>query len=73
MVRPSDRTGAGRADQRLGSRGRVQPFGLYCGERLVAYGELWVDDDEAEVALAAGHRLRPDVGSATSIQPEMLI
>jgi len=30
----------------------VQPFGLYRGERLVAYGELWVDDDEAEVELA---------------------
>jgi ribosomal protein S18 acetylase RimI-like enzyme len=30
----------------------VQPFGLYRGERLMAYGELWVDDDEAEVELA---------------------
>jgi ribosomal-protein-alanine N-acetyltransferase len=30
----------------------VQPFGLYRGQRLVAYGELWVDDDEAEVELA---------------------
>jgi|SRR5215813_11100109 len=30
----------------------VQPFGLYRGNRLVAYGELWVDDDEAEVELA---------------------
>ena len=30
----------------------VQPFGLYRGKRLVAYGELWVDDDEAEVELA---------------------
>ena len=30
----------------------VQPFGLYRGERLVAYGELWVDDGEAEVELA---------------------
>jgi ribosomal protein S18 acetylase RimI-like enzyme len=30
----------------------VQPFGLYRDERLVAYGELWVDDDEAEVELA---------------------
>ena len=30
----------------------VQPFGLYRGERLVAYGELWVDDAEAEVELA---------------------
>jgi len=30
----------------------VQPFGMYRGERLVAYGELWVDDEEAEVELA---------------------
>jgi len=30
----------------------VQPFGMYRGGRLVAYGELWVDDDEAEVELA---------------------
>lgn len=30
----------------------VEPFGLYRGQRLVAYGELWVDDDEAEVELA---------------------
>lgn len=30
----------------------VQPFGLYRDERLVGYGELWVDDDEAEVELA---------------------
>ena len=30
----------------------VQPFGLYRDERLVAYGELWIDDDEAEVELA---------------------
>ena len=30
----------------------VQPFGLYRGGRLVAYGELWVDDGEAEVELA---------------------
>jgi len=30
----------------------VQPFGLYRGGRLVAYGELWVDDREAEVELA---------------------
>jgi ribosomal protein S18 acetylase RimI-like enzyme len=30
----------------------VQPFGMYCGGPLVAYGELWVDDDEAEVELA---------------------
>lgn len=30
----------------------VQPFGLYRGQRLVAYGELWVDDEEAEVELA---------------------
>jgi ribosomal protein S18 acetylase RimI-like enzyme len=30
----------------------VQPFGLYRGEHPVAYGELWVDDDEAEVELA---------------------
>jgi hypothetical protein len=28
----------------------VQPFGLYRGGRLVAYGELWVDDREAEVS-----------------------
>jgi len=30
----------------------VQPFGLYRDDRLVAYGELWVDDDEAEVEIA---------------------
>ena len=30
----------------------VQPFGLYRDQRLVAYGELWVDDDEAGVELA---------------------
>jgi ribosomal protein S18 acetylase RimI-like enzyme len=30
----------------------VLVFGLYRGERLVAYGELWVDDAEAEVELA---------------------
>lgn len=30
----------------------VQPFGLYRDQRLVAYGELWVDDEEAEVELA---------------------
>jgi ribosomal protein S18 acetylase RimI-like enzyme len=30
----------------------VQPFGLYDGEHLVAYGELWADDDEAGVELA---------------------
>jgi ribosomal protein S18 acetylase RimI-like enzyme len=30
----------------------VRPFGLYRGRRLVAYGELWVDDEEAEVELA---------------------
>ncbi|HEX5191027.1 MAG TPA: GNAT family N-acetyltransferase [Streptosporangiaceae bacterium] len=28
------------------------PFGLYRGQRLVAYGELWVDDDEARVEIA---------------------
>ncbi len=30
----------------------VQPFGLYRDDRLVAYGEPWVDDDEAGVELA---------------------
>ena len=30
----------------------VRPFGLYRDEQLVGYGELWVDDDEAEVELA---------------------
>jgi ribosomal protein S18 acetylase RimI-like enzyme len=30
----------------------VEPFGLYHGQRLVAYGELWVDDEEGEVELA---------------------
>jgi ribosomal protein S18 acetylase RimI-like enzyme len=30
----------------------VLAFGLYRDERLVAYGELWVDDAEAEVELA---------------------
>jgi ribosomal protein S18 acetylase RimI-like enzyme len=30
----------------------VEPFGLYRDGRLVAYGELWVDDGEEEVELA---------------------
>lgn len=30
----------------------VRPYGLHDGRRLVAYGELWVDDEEAEVELA---------------------
>ena len=30
----------------------VRPFGLYRGGRLAGYGELWVDDGEAEVELA---------------------
>ena len=30
----------------------VEPFGLYRGQQLVAYGELWVDDEEGEVELA---------------------
>jgi predicted GNAT family N-acyltransferase len=30
----------------------VQPFGLYRDGRLVAYGELWTDDDAAETELA---------------------
>lgn len=30
----------------------MQPFALYRDERLVAYGELWVDDDDAEVEIA---------------------
>ena len=30
----------------------VRPFGLYAAGRLVAYGELWVDEEEAEVELA---------------------
>jgi ribosomal protein S18 acetylase RimI-like enzyme len=30
----------------------VESFGLYRGQRLVAYGELWVDDEDAEVELA---------------------
>ena len=30
----------------------AEPFGLYRGNRLVAYGELWVDDHECEVELA---------------------
>lgn len=39
----------------------VQPFGLYRDGRLVAYGELWTDDGEAETELARlivdpGHR-----------------
>ncbi|MGN6791907.1 MAG: GNAT family N-acetyltransferase [Streptosporangiaceae bacterium] len=38
----------------------VEPFGLYQGQRLVAYGELWVDDQEAEVELA---RLIVDPGA----------
>jgi ribosomal protein S18 acetylase RimI-like enzyme len=30
----------------------LEPLGLYRGKRLVAYGELWADDGEAEVELA---------------------
>ena len=30
----------------------VAPFGLFRGQRLVGYGELWVDEREAEVELA---------------------
>jgi ribosomal protein S18 acetylase RimI-like enzyme len=30
----------------------VHPFGLHAGNRLVGYGELWVDDEAAEVELA---------------------
>ena len=30
----------------------TEPFGLYRDEQLVGYGELWVDDEEAEVELA---------------------
>jgi ribosomal protein S18 acetylase RimI-like enzyme len=30
----------------------VEPFGLSRGQRVVGYGELWVDDGEAEVELA---------------------
>jgi [ribosomal protein S18]-alanine N-acetyltransferase len=30
----------------------VRPFGLYAEDGLVGYGELWRDDDEAEVELA---------------------
>lgn len=35
-----------------GGEDGIQPFGLYHGEQLVAYGELWVDDEEAGVELA---------------------
>lgn len=35
----------------------VQPFGLYRDEQLVAYGELWTDDGEAEVELARHPRV----------------
>lgn len=30
----------------------VRPFGLYDADELVAYGELWLDDEEGEVELA---------------------
>jgi ribosomal protein S18 acetylase RimI-like enzyme len=30
----------------------VSAFGLHDGERLIAYGEIWVDDDAREVELA---------------------
>ena len=42
----------------------VRPFGLYRGEQLVGYGELWVDDDEAEVELPSGHvvKLKREAG-----------
>jgi [ribosomal protein S18]-alanine N-acetyltransferase len=30
----------------------VQAFGFHAEDRIVAYGELWVDHDEAEVELA---------------------
>jgi GNAT superfamily N-acetyltransferase/uncharacterized protein YndB with AHSA1/START domain len=35
-----------------GSEPGVEPYGLFHNDRLVAYGELWVDDDEPEVELA---------------------
>jgi GNAT superfamily N-acetyltransferase len=36
----------------MGREEWVEPFGLYIGEQLVGYGELWTDDAEAEVELA---------------------
>jgi ribosomal protein S18 acetylase RimI-like enzyme len=30
----------------------VSAYGLFDGDALVAYGELWIDDDEEEVELA---------------------
>ncbi len=30
----------------------AEPFGPYTDDRLVGYGELWTDDEEAEVELA---------------------
>ena len=42
---------AGQIEAWAGEDG-VRPFGLYRDEQLVGYGELWVDDDEAEVELA---------------------
>lgn len=35
-----------------GAQDDVRPHGLYDGDLLVAYGELWVDDEEEEVELA---------------------
>jgi hypothetical protein len=42
----------------------VQPFGMYRGGRLVAYGELWVDDDEAEVELRGSSSIPPNEARA---------
>jgi hypothetical protein len=44
----------------------VQPFGLYRDGRLVAYGKLWIDDDEAEAELA---RLTSPSNTAISVRP----
>jgi ribosomal protein S18 acetylase RimI-like enzyme len=64
----------------------VEPFGLYRGHRLVGYGELWVDDAEAEVELARlivdpgvrgqglGRRLAAELGRrARSRHPRVLL
>ena len=52
MVRPHGRAGAAGQINAWADDDWVRPFGLYQDERLVAYGELWIDDDEAGVELA---------------------
>jgi ribosomal protein S18 acetylase RimI-like enzyme len=46
------RSRAGRYGHRLGAEEGVIPFGLHKGQLLVAYRELWPDQEDATVELA---------------------